>query len=462
MGIFKVLCFVDDQQGRDVEMLLPLVYHAEKYLACEVEFLFVWDIFAIYRKKPDLIILANTIGSKWHFEIAKYAHEQNITVFALLSEGNFRTNGTFNYWGYNSDKKFYQEYFCHWSERTRTFLSAEIPDHASRMVLTGAVGFDRYRIYQFPSKQSFLHRKGMTRFRKVIGYAGWAFGKVYSKTGQEELKYFLREKPESWMEWTKYQMLEVESVLRKLIEHNSDTLFLLKVHPNETHPHITRESPNEMYRLKDYPNVWYIKNEENIHDLIAISDIWMGFETTTAIEAWMLNKETVLINPDPNFARDPVHSGSVIAKTFSSVQSQIDEFYSNGFTIEFNKPEKSGARKKIIEESIGFADGLNHLRAAYYLNQSLLKSREVLCKPRFNLKYFVRTLLLHIGSRCYNRSLFLLLPRFKKTVWAFDRCKLKNISRLKEIYTPFQDEFYRKNGLSDRASQIKFWKEQIH
>jgi surface carbohydrate biosynthesis protein len=458
---YKVFCFVDDQQGRDVELLLPLIYQAEKYLGCEVKFLFIWDIFAIYREQPDIVILANIVGSKWLFEIARYAHEQNIPVFALISEGNYRLNGTFDFWGYNSDKKFYQEYICLWSERTKDFFTEKLPDIADKMVLTGATGFDRYKIYQFPSKETFLKRKGLTRFKKVVGYAGWSFGKLFSEIGRQELKYYLKEKPDSWKEWTEKQMLEVEGILRQIIENNSDTLFILKVHPNETHPHITKESPNEMSRLKNYPNVLYIKNEEPIHDLISVSDIWMGFETTTAIEAWMLNKETVLINPDPNFSRDFTHKGSSIAETYPMVQSCIDKFYRNGGIDDFNSQEKVEFRRTIIKETIGFADGLNHLRAAYYLNKTLLKSKTNQHKPKFRLNFFIRSLEQHVGSRFYIRWLFLRLPKFKKTVCIFDRCKLKNIGVLKETYYPFLDEFYRKNNLDNFDSQKGFWEEQL-
>jgi hypothetical protein len=119
----KALCYFDDDKGRDVEILMPVLYYAETYLNVEIEKAFIFDIDKIRRKKPDLVILANTIGSKNHHYIAKYAYENGIKVFALISEGNFRTNGTFNYWGYNTDKKFYQEYICHWSKRTLDFLS---------------------------------------------------------------------------------------------------------------------------------------------------------------------------------------------------------------------------------------------------------------------------------------------------------------------------------------------------
>jgi hypothetical protein len=305
-----------------------------------------------------------------------------------------------------------------------------------------------------------LQRKGLTQYKKVIGYAGWAFGKLHTEIGRQELKYFLKDKPDSWMEWAEKQRSEVESILRQLIENNRDTLFILKVHPNETHPHITRESPNEMYRLKEFPNVLYVKNDEAIHDLISASDIWMVFETTTSIEAWMLNKETVLINPDPDFGRDFAHKGSVISTNYTEVQSCIDEFYRDGKISDFNTPEKVELRKTIVDETIGFADGLNHLRAARYLAESLKKTSERKKKRVFRFEYFLRSFNLHVGSLLYNRWLFLRLPKFKKTVWAFDRWKLKNIPVLKEKYYPFLDEFYEKNCLDNSDTQKGFWKEQ--
>jgi surface carbohydrate biosynthesis protein len=446
--MYKVFCFVDDQQGRDIELLLPLVYHAEKCLNCKVEFRFVWDIFAIYRELPDMVLLANTIGSKWIFEVSQYAHEQNIPVFALISEGNFRTDGTFDFWGYNTDRNFYQDYVCLWSERTLHFFKEKLPDQADKMVLTGATGFDRYAIYKFPSKEEFLQRKGLTQFKKVIGYAGWAFGKLHSEIGRQELHYFLKDKAD-WIEWTEKQRDEVETILRQLVENNPDILFILKVHPNETHPHITHENLNEMCRLKNYPNVLYIKNEETIHDLIAASDLWMGFETTTAIESWILGKETLLINPDLNFTRDNACKGSVIAQTYEATQSCIDEFYREGKISSFYTDEKREARTQIIKETIGFDDGLNHVRAAHFLAESMKHISDKKKKRVFRMKYFMRSFNLHAGSLFYNRWLFLRLPKFKKTVWAFDRWRLKNILVLKERYYPFLDEFYKKNHLTD-------------
>ena len=239
---------------------MPVIFYAEKYLNANVDYSFIWEIHDIYRKKPDVVLLANTIGSKLHFEISKYAYENGIKVFALISEGNFRTNGTFNYWGYNVDKQFYQDFICHWSKRTYDFLVNELPQYKNQMVVTGATGFDRYKIYDFVSRSEFLKKWQLPDFKKVIGYAGWAFGKLFNAPGRKELQYFHKDNPQRLV-WMEEQMYLVEGILKDVIEKNTDTLFILKRHPNEAHPHLTKEDKNEMAALNNYDNVIYIRNE---------------------------------------------------------------------------------------------------------------------------------------------------------------------------------------------------------
>lgn len=448
----RILCFLDEDYGRDVEIVLPVLIFAEKFLSCSVEFAFVWDVHAIYRKKPDLVFLPNTVGSPLYFQISQYAHQQGVKVFALISEGNFRTDSSFNYWGYNNDKVFYQSYVCHWSERTHQFLSKELPQWKAQMVFTGATGFDRYKIYDFETREEFLKRKGLPQYKKVIGYAGWAFGKLTNEQGLGELLGYFKGDKER-LKWTEQQMLGVEAALREVIVNNPDILFILKRHPNEANPSIVKEGRNEMNPLQDYENVIYIKEKENIHDLINIADIWMGFETTTTLEYWLLKSNpTVLINPDPDFNRDELYKGSVIVKDGLALQSVLDEFYATGRVKAFEEEKKEVARETIIRNTIGFGDGFNHVRAAYYLKKALEQPSPT---PRFRLNpgYFIMYSLLHLGKHFYNRRLFMILPKFKKTVWIFDKYKLQGVSQLKKKYTFFLERFYTQHKVKERLQQ---------
>lgn len=460
----KVLCYLHQDTGRDVEILLPVIYYLERYLNASVEIAFIWDIHAIYRKKPDLVLIAtNGIGSTLHHKIAKYSAENNILVFALISEGNFRTDGTFNYWGHNSDEKFYQEYLCMWSVRTYNFFKEVLPQYKDKIVISGATGFDRYKIYQFPDKNEILDKYQLGHFKKVITYAGWAFGKLFNEVGLRDIVNMQKENPEQYIEWLKSQMIQVEGHLKHIIEENPDILFILKRHPSEKAPHINQPDKNEMVNLLSYPNTLYLVEEEKVHDLINISDIWLGFESTTVVESWIMNesKPTIFINPDINFNRDINYKGTLIAQNGTELQSYITEFYKTGNIQAFHTDELANNRKTIIKSIVGFDDGMNHIRTAYYLKKSIQKLKEkpdnISKKIKFNVTYFMMYFLMHTGKIFYSRRLFEKLPKFKKTIWIFERFRLKKFPSTKQISDMYFDEFYEKNLLSSKITNPEFW-----
>ncbi len=454
----KVLCLLYEDWGRDPEMLLPLIYFVEKYCNCEVSFDISWNTYSIYQKQPDIVLLPNTVGSTLFFEASKYAKKQGIKVFALISEGNFRTDGSFDFWGYNVDKIFYQDFVCCWSKLSCNFLKKELPEIKNKIVHTGATGFDRYSIYNFISKEEYLLKKNLTQYKKIIGYAGWAFGKLSNKQGLEELNFFFNYDPQKLI-WAEKQMYLVENILEESIKNNPDILFILKKHPSEENQSLSGDCLNEMSRLRHYPNVLYIKEKENVHDLINISDIWLGFETTTAIEAWLLNKITILINPDPNFNRDKLYKGSIISQDYKDLQNIIDEYYSSGKIEKFNEQDLTLYRKKIIEDTIGFNDGLNHLRTGYYFKQTVddIEKNGLRKIKVFSTKYFIKHILMVVGSFFYIKKLFLILPKLKKTVWIFENYQLKNINELKNKYYNYLDNFYKANNLDDKIKNNDIW-----
>ncbi|MCX7876397.1 MAG: hypothetical protein N2321_09570 [Melioribacteraceae bacterium] len=445
----KVLCFTDDAVGRDVEMLLPIRYFSENYLNCEFFHALNIDIHQIYKIKPDIILQANTIGSNLYFEISKIAHEQNIPIFALISEGNFRTDGSFNYWGFNRDKKFYQEYICCWSERTANFLKEKEPSYKNKIVVTGGVGFDRYSIYEFMKKEDFLKKYSKQNFKKVIGYAGWAFGKLDHKRGREELLYWAKGDKEK-LEWIERQRNLVRDILKKAIENNPDTLFILKQHPQENAPERPEPVTNEMSELAHYSNVVYLCNEESIHDLISVCDIWTCFESTTALECWLMGKQTIFINPDPNFNRDPLYKGSPLVKNYFELQTLINEYYKTNRIDEYFSKEKEEIRKNLTKDIIGFGDGFNHIRACYYFNHTLekIKKGEFNSKYNFHFWHWLVYILTRIAAPFYNRYLFSKLWKLKKHLWVFENYKMEKLQKLYQNYIPYYQKFYKKHNIN--------------
>ena len=455
----KVLCFTDTTVGRDVEMLLPIRYFAEKFLNCEFYHALNIDVHQIYRVKPDIILQANTIGSNLYFQISKIAHEQNIPLFALISEGNFRTDGSFDYWGFNRDKKFYQDFVCCWSERTAEFLRKEVPSAADKIVVTGGVGFDRYTIYKFMQKEEFLRKYSSTQFKKVIGYAGWAFGKLDHKRGRSELLVWANG-DDNKLNWIEDQRKKVRDILEQVIVKNPTMLFILKQHPQENAPERTEPVKNEMSELAHYNNVVYLCEEESIHDLISVSDIWTCFESTTALESWLMNKQTIFINPEVEFNRDPLYKGSAIVQNYNSFQKLIDEFYSSGRIENFYSTEKDSMRKKLIKDIIGYGDGMNHIRASYYFMQTIEKAKFKIQNSKFKIIvwHWLVYSLIRIAGPFYNRAVYSKLWKFKKHLWVFENYKMEKLHKLYEKYIPFFDEFYEGQNIKYKLTNQSLFK----
>ncbi|MEP1097175.1 MAG: hypothetical protein ABJG78_18820 [Cyclobacteriaceae bacterium] len=443
----RVLCFLDNPTGRDTEIVLPIIYVMEKYLDAEVKTKFIWDLLYIKLWKPDVILLPNVIGHHMYVEAAAFARKNKIAVLALESEGNFGTDGKFDYWGYNTNKKIYQDWLTCWSERTKDYLT-QLVDESDRekVILTGATGFDRFSFDKFLGKEAFFAKYGFSHFSKVVGYAGWAFGKLYGAHLDESFHQFSKWRGrEEALEWIEEQRIHVREVLRNLIEKNPDTLFILKKHPKENFESDPVEGPNEMNELLDLENVIYLKTEESTADLINISDVWLGFETTTILEAWLLKTETILINKVPEFPRSKLFKGSVIASEAGRLQQYLNEYFETGKIADFYSEHLSSTRFTALKNSIGFSDGKNHLRSSYYFRKSI-PEKHINKSVSLNLRHLRLFLLMHVGRFFFNKGLFLKLPKFRKTVYVFENRTLNGFQERKKDLDRSLDLFYQEHG----------------
>ncbi|WMN06396.1 hypothetical protein QYS48_32445 [Marivirga arenosa] len=431
--------------------MLPVLHGLETAVACELQILFIWDIYKIEIEKPDLIILPNAKGHHMYFEIAKYAYQSDIKVFALESEGNFRTDGSFPYWGYNKDQFFYQDWVTAWSPRTLKYIKNIAPaEQKDKVVLTGATGFDRYVFGKFISKNEFLKKYNKEKYSKIIGYAGWAFGKIHSAHKKEALTHIFPDDIQKRYEWVEKYRLFVRNILKQAIENNPDVLFLFKRHPKEAFESDLSEGPNEMNELLNYDNVLYFRQDEQIHDLINVSDFWMGFETTTALEAWMLGKQTILINDDTDFPRNNLHIGSPKISSYPKLQEIINEYYKKQDIEIFNQPEFKKNRELLVSDTIGYADGKNHLRVLYFLLKTFDSIEPGHSQPKLNLRALRLYFLMHMGKYFYNKSIFEKLPYFRKTIYVFESMYLSGLKeRRKEVRSDI-DNFYKKHHIKEK------------
>lgn len=454
----KILAYFDRDNGRDVELSLPVLYMAERYYGANVEFAFSYDTDAIRRHRPDLVFVPNTVGSNEYIAAAKYAFENGIKVFALMSEGDIRTDGTFHYWGLNHDRNFYQEKICVWSERVYEFLKEAEPTFAHKLVVTGHTGFDRYKVYQFPTKAEALTADEQA-FRMVIGYAGWGFGKMSYAQGKEEIMAFFKGDV-SKLDHMERMRQDVEGMLRDAIESNPDVLFILKQHPNESPPTGTAPVVNEIISLKNYPNVRYEGVDTPITTLIHVSDLWLSFESTTAVEAWALEKTSILLYPDPTFSPNIRNKGldaaQLTVSNSSELQGYIDEWKRTGRLAEFHTDERQVRRADIIRNTVGFDDGFNHVRAGVELGKVLREIKPGRTPRLPMIPWFVLLwVLIRLGRFFYMPALYSKFQKTRKFKWVFEQYDLENVHTLRRRYTTYLDAFHESNRISETLTHAQ-------
>jgi surface carbohydrate biosynthesis protein len=453
----KAFCYLVSNEGRDFYLLIPYIYYLEKYQNVDVQFKFVWEAHHIRTQKPDLVILPNVRGQLLYWEIADYCKRNEILVFHHDSEGNFNTeNESYDYWGYNQAHQRYCPIEFTWSQKVKNYLEQKYPIFNGYIAISGATGFDKYQYMSRCNKEELLSKYGKEKFTKVVGYAGWAFGKIYN-TELSDLLINLKLDREKGVDWLIKNRDFVEHLLESAIQKYPDVLFILKKHPRENFESDYRDSRNEMNQLTKYPNVLYLKDQEDIQDLISISDCWMAFESTSTMEAWLMNVPTLVLNDDVHFTRSQIYEGSLIVSHTEQLYEALDAIYIHKDLTLFSPAEIAQKRKKIIQNSIGFSDGLNHLRAAYYFQPFLDASQNNKIKPPINLKFLKLYCFLQLGKLFYTRSLFEKIPKLKKNIWAMENYRLSKVKELKTSTYNQLDTFYKKNNLTQKLSTLEFW-----
>ncbi|MFX4237791.1 BFO_1060 family glycosyltransferase [Aliarcobacter butzleri] len=373
---------------RDLNMTVPIVeFLSKKYnLNCKIESIFNGYYYLI-KYKPKVLLISNFQGAGINNSIVSLANEMGIKVISLISEGNVVEEDLDQFlWGHNRKRELEVEKLLVWSERSRNIFLKKYNNLEKKIKTVGATGFDRYKVLDFIEKDKFLKENNLN-FKKVIGIAAWGFDLLYGKYFETNEEHYNKIWGSEQINMHREDLYKLQEVYRKIIEKNKDILFILRYHPGTID-----FSKNEFYGLDKYDNVFisnrFTNNQYQISDLISISDLWIGYETTTALEAWLLNKQTFLINPTrSDFIRENVHKGSPIVKTSEEAQKLIDEFYENGTIKSFELLEEE--RKKIIKDTIEYDDGKNHQRAAEEIVKVLNeKDREI----KFSIKIYIEAI----------------------------------------------------------------------
>jgi hypothetical protein len=177
------------------------------------------------------------------------------------------------------------------------------------------------------------------------------------------------------------------------------------------------------------------------------------------MEAWLLNVPTMLINEIDDFKRVSLHQGSFKVNTIEKAIQAFEKLFSENDKSFFNPSNIVEKRNKIFADSIGYSDGLNHLRAINFFSPYLENNSSKNKKIKTNYKFLRLYLLLHIGKFFYSKRIFSKLPKFKKTIWVFENYKLTKIKNQKKSVYEDLAIFYKKMDLKNKIESNQIWNE---
>ncbi len=315
---------------------------------------------ALASVRPRLFFISNSVGAIENLELMRYAKRRGMLAVSLLSEGAFMGDTTYLnqlIWGWNKERKLYEDLHLQWSAFTRNITIGMYPELADRIKVSGGVGFDNYQIAPaLGVKNKLLSKYAKNGYSRVVGVGCWNFGLFYPEDSRFKINRELYQGADA--ERFRQDGIDFDRVLEELANANKDILFLLKEHPGVELGHMG----SGIERVAQCANVLILKNEESILDCIQASDLWVVYESTTSIEAWLLGKPTCLLNPSGrDFPRDRLNEGSPAFSSAVQMQEFINAHYAGLESPDFSA--RAPIRKQLITKIIQWDDGLNHVRA---------------------------------------------------------------------------------------------------
>lgn len=384
--------------------------------------------------KPKLLFITNATGALINFQLVKYANSKGIKIVSLVSEGNYVKENLEQFiWGWNYDKIMYEDIQILWSNRTKDMTISKYPHLKSKIKVSGSAGLDIYKIMPQINKIDFLKKYKKTNYSKIIGIGCWDFGILYPSDHRFKL---IKERfSDDTINRFKHDQTVFNEILLKIIQQNPNILFLLKEHPGN----IAGLEMSGINKTDNFDNVIILK-KESIVDCISISDIWLTYESTTVIEAWMFNKQTGLINPSGvDFPRSNVYKGSPNFPNVDSLQKAIDFFYESNKLENFDNLFQE--RESVIKEISEWHDGFNHVRIGNEILDIINnKTPSSLKKASFDFKIFIDSL---------KQKLYPFLPYLKNKSFISRKLNEFNHNDLlvfEEKLMLYQKEFYKKQN----------------
>jgi hypothetical protein len=417
-------------KGRDIDIDAPLMYFFEVILGWNVLHKTMLNLPEILKTNPDIIIMTNTTGGARQDEIARLIENSGFPFFSHVSEGMYREKDIQEFvWGAGKGRKKLSENLSMlWSQRSYDLATQYYPVLKETLRVSGAVGFDKYKFLDKAKP------KTIKKFNKVIGYAAFDFLNIQSNKnvrkvlGEDKHQRLMSEAPIA------------NNILKNLITNNNDILFILKNHPGDGE----NSTALEFEGLLEFENVQLMDKNVSIVDIINTSDLWLNLNSSTNLEAWLMDKPSITFLTDKiNISSDVVY-GSIMESQTNKIQDYINEFYETGSIQAFNN--KQELRNKLISSYIGYSDGLNHVRFMSCIKDfvELVEANKITKgKWKISLRWKIKSKLQHI-LYSFSKGKHG-VPFFKKWAHYYDIYNQDELANVKNRYYLNMKYFYLKN-----------------
>ncbi len=421
---------------RDLNISIPVLVHLKKQFNYTVTSKNIFNgLYYLKKYKPKTLLLSNAIGAEINYIVSKYAYLSGIQVITLTSEGNFEKNHMSSFiWGWNKEHKFYHHLQNIWSERALKLAIDHTPEFESISFVGGGTGFDKYKLLP-KYQQSDFHKDypETKKYKSIVGITTYGLYE-HLKNAEYVKEHKIAERHgQNQVEMYQKDFHTLKKAYSQVVSENPETLFILRTHPlsktiKDTEFEECINLPNVFFSIPGNKDLNTFNNNLSVIDCVALSSLWIAYESTTIMEAWLLEKPTTVFNPTTfDFKREANYKGCTKVSTIEALSKNIKETVSGIENKEFKALEAT--REQIIKDTIGFADGKNHIRVAQRINKHLTSQKEQIITTE------------NIPS---------------KLMWKHFINFIKQKSKLYQMYNPHVLKVYKQN---DKAIFEKYYKD---
>ena len=350
---YKILWAEWWTDGRNIEQMKYVFTFMKDVMEWDIDVVSQFNPIQVLNNKYDFAILSGATGSRRAGKWAKTIFlDSSIPLFVSTTEGIYRLDELEEFvWGHLKGHKNVLWTYCSvWNEIALEAIKKNYPSIFNSYFISGSLGIDRHIICK---KIKPYYDFGIALNDDIVSY-----NQVVKSIGVEYA--------DNWLKT--YHMPANKELIAFVKKFSSDGYsFLIKMHPGQR-----AESQHPVVKeLSGLKNVEIRDALSPILDCISASKIWLTQNSSSSIEALAQSKDVYRIGNYPPF--------NEIYLKLPLLQELDKKLIDNG-SLEDNISINSNY-SSILENTIGFYDGFNHLRfinkIIFYLSENKTNKKRI-------------------------------------------------------------------------------------